>query len=436
LAKYKLRVIVTNKITRIKGMYDVLPDTIWIWQKLESEVQQLFKAYGFNEIRFPILEKTELFHTTIGEATDVVEKEMYSFISRSGDSLSLRPEGTAGCVRAVIQNNLCNRGQTQKLWYQGPMFRYEQPQKGRNRQFYQIGAEIFGIDSPQADAELILMSARLWHNLGLPNIRLEINSLGTKESRLKYREVLITYFKANLNILDEDSLRRLEGNPLRILDSKNPNMKDLIANAPVLTDYLDQESEIHFNQVLDILKACGINYQINTKLVRGLDYYSRTVFEWITEDLGSQGTICAGGRYDTLVEIQGGKATPAVGFAMGIDRIVELIIDLKLWQRHDKIDLFLIVDNSISLTEITKFSETIRNNIENVNIMTTLNPGSFKSQFKKADKSLADFAVILGENELESDLITIKSLKDHDFGQKQVSFEDLKKLFDENSTKI
>ncbi len=404
-------------------MYDVLPSESWMWQKVEDTCQQVFANYFFREIRFPILEKTQLFHSAIGEATDVVEKEMFSFASRSGTSISLRPEGTAGCVRAVIQNDLCNRGLTQKLWYKGPMFRYERPQKGRNRQFTQIGAEIFNIDAPQADAELILMSARLWNALQLPNIRLEINSLGTTTARQQYRKVLIDYFTQHHDLLDEDESKRLQANPLRLLDSKNPKLTEVIANAPVLLDYLDEDSVSHFQAVKDILDACGIAYRINPKLVRGLDYYSKTVFEWITDELGAQGTICAGGRYDSLVQMQGGKPTPAVGFAMGVDRIIELIKDLDLWQPQPMIDAYLVADKNIDVSYINKIAEKIRNHLPKLRMQVNQTPASFKSQFKKCDKLSAQFAIIIGEHELNADLITLKALKDADFGQKECDFE-------------
>ncbi len=410
---------------RLRGMYDTLPSETWIWQRVESIAQQVFQSYYFQEIRFPLLEETALFHSAIGEATDVVDKEMFSFQSRSGKKISLRPEGTAGCVRAIIQNDLCNRGSQQKLWYQGPMFRYERPQKGRNRQFTQLGAEIFNVPSAQADAELILMTARLWKKIGLPNIRLEINSLGTLETRKEYREVLIKYFKQHLDVLDEDALKRLESNPLRILDSKNPKMSPIIETAPVLSDYLDEESQLHFDELKNILDVCGVDYRLNPKLVRGLDYYSKTVFEWITDDLGAQGTICGGGRYDALVELQGGKPTPAVGFAMGIDRIVELIKDLDLWQENSSIDACLIVDKEINISIINQLSEKIRNTLPSLNLWVNQNPASFKAQFKKADKLSAQFAIIIGSDELSNNRFTLKSLQDKDFGQKQGSFKQL-----------
>ena len=403
-------------------MYDILPESSWMWQKLEKHVSETFSSYGFKEIRFPIVEKTELFTTAIGQATDVVEKEMYTFESRSGSSLSLRPEGTAGCVRAVIQNELCNRGLTQKLWYQGPMFRYERPQKGRNRQFTQIGAEVFGYPQSEAEAELILMSAQLWKLLGIPNLRLEINSLGTSQARKEYRNVLINYFEQHLEVLDDDAKNRLHQNPLRILDSKNPKMKEIVQNAPALADFLDEDSKEHFRKVQKILDACGIEYIINPKLVRGLDYYSKTVFEWVTDDLGAQGTICAGGRYDSLVEIQGGKPTAGVGFAMGLDRIIELVKDLNLWQKPADCDVFLIVDKSIKSDMIFEIIQNARKELPDLTIQQNFNPGSFKSQFKKADKSGAKIALIIGEDEIASNLVTVKSLVDKDFGQKQLSY--------------
>jgi len=411
-----------KKISRLRGMYDVLPDESWIWQRIEHIVEETFQSYSYQQIRFPIVEKTQLFHTTIGEATDVVEKEMFSFQSRSGNSISLRPEGTAGCVRAVIQNQLCNRGATQKLWYIGPMFRYERPQKGRNRQFTQIGAEYFNVESAHADAELILMTARLWKNLGLPNIQLEINSLGTSQSRKAYREVLIAYFQQHNELLDEDAQRRLLTNPLRILDSKNPNMKEMINNAPLLSDYLDDESKEHFQQLKSILDACKISYKINPKLVRGLDYYSKTVFEWITTDLGSQGTICGGGRYDSLVELQGGKPTPAVGFAMGVDRIVEIIKDLKLWQNNNESKTYLIVDKEVAMETAYELSEKIHQALPQLKLFMNQNPTSFKAQFKKADKMGAQFAIIVGEEEAKSGKITLKYLWNKEIGQQSFEF--------------
>jgi len=414
-----------QQIERLRGMYDILPNESWIWQKFEHIVHQTFRSYYFQEIRLPIVEETQLFYSAIGAATDVVEREMFSFESRGGTSISLRPEGTAGCVRAVIQNGLCNRGLVQKLWYQGPMFRYERPQKGRNRQFTQIGAEIFNVEVPQADAELILMTARLWKNLGLPNIRLEINSLGSSDSRKKYREVLIEYLSKHLEQLDEDAKKRLHSNPLRILDSKNPQVQQIVKEAPLLSDYLDEESAAHFAEVKQILDQCGIEYTVNPKLVRGLDYYCKTVFEWITTDLGSQGTICGGGRYDTLVELQGGKATPAVGFAMGADRIVELIKDLDLWQSPKQVDACLIADPAVEMKVIYQMAEKIRNSLPHLNLLVNATASSFKSQFKKADKLAAKFAIIIGEDEIEAGLITFKSLLEKESGQKQLDFDGL-----------
>lgn len=420
-------------VVRLRGMYDVLPKDVWIWQGIEAKIRQLFQSYQFHEIRFPLLEETRLFHTAIGEATDVVEKEMFSFEDRSGNKISLRPEGTAGCVRSVIQNNLCNRGLTQKLWYQGPMFRYERPQKGRNRQFTQIGAEIFNLASPQADAELILLTARLWKELKLPNIRLEINSLGETSARRKYREVLIQYFESHKDILDEDAINRLHKNPLRILDSKNPNMQEIINKAPILSDYLDDESKQHFEQLKVILDACQIEYEINPKLVRGLDYYSKTVFEWITTDLGSQGTICGGGRYDSLVELQGGKPTPAVGFAMGLDRIVELIVDLNLWQKPADVDAYLMTENTIDTEMVMANAEKIRNALPHITLFVNQTSSSFKAQFKKADKLSAHYAIIIGDNEIQKGTFTVKPLKDRNLDQQELDLNGLIAYFSKNS---
>ena len=322
-----------KKVTRLRGMYDVTPDEVWIWQRLEQTITGLLQQYGYQEIRFPVLEKTALFHSAIGEVTDVVEKEMFTFETRKGESISMRPEGTASTVRTVLQNGMIFND-PQKLWYLGPMFRYEKPQKGRNRQFSQIGVEVFGFEGPDVDAELLLMTSRMWQALGLKNVRLELNTLGTQACREAYRKVLIAFFEQHMDVLDEEAKSRLYSNPLRILDSKNPAIQSIIKDAPQIVDYLSDEAKAHFQGLLDALDACGLAYVINRNLVRGLDYYSHNVFEWITEDLGAQGTICAGGRYDKLVEMQGGKPTPATGFAMGVDRLVELIKDSIQYQEH------------------------------------------------------------------------------------------------------
>jgi len=314
----------SKTVQAVRGMHDILPAQTPSWQRLEKSMRRILCAYSYDEIRFPILEKTDLFKRTIGEVTDIVEKEMYTFDDRNGDSLTLRPEGTAGCVRACLENGLLHN-EVRRLWYMGPMFRYERPQKGRYRQFYQIGVETFGMHGPDIDAELIMMTARLWRELGLNDLELQINSLGTSTSRNRYRDYLVTYFKDHLDQLDDDSLRRLESNPLRILDSKNREMQSLIEAAPKLSDFLDSESTLHFDQLKEFLNGAGISYTVNPRLVRGLDYYGKTVFEWVTTRLGAQGTVCAGGRYDGLVEQLGGKATPAVGFAMGIERLIALL---------------------------------------------------------------------------------------------------------------
>ncbi len=405
-------------------MYDVTPEQVWVWQKLEKIVTSVLNQYGYQEIRFPILEKTALFHSAIGEVTDVVEKEMFTFETRKGDSVSMRPEGTASTVRAVLQNGLIFND-PQKLWYNCPMFRYEKPQKGRNRQFSQVGVEVFGFDGPDVDAELLLMTHKMWQQLGIENVRLELNTLGTAACRTAYRDVLISYFEQHNDVLDEEAKRRLHSNPLRILDSKNPKMQAMIDNAPLIEDYLSDASKAHFKGLCDILDACGLAYEINPKLVRGLDYYTHNVFEWITDDLGAQGTICAGGRYDRLVEMQGGKPTPATGFAMGVDRLVELILDHNLWEVGPQSQVFLISDKMVSKHQVAQSAEMIRDAVPGLNMMVNMGQGSFKSQFKKADKSGAKFAIILGEEELDKQLYSIKALQDRSFGQKQMSFDEL-----------
>lgn len=405
-------------------MYDVTPEQVWVWQKLENIVTTVLDQYGYQEIRFPILEKTSLFHSAIGEVTDVVEKEMFTFETRKGESISMRPEGTASTVRAVLQNGLIFND-PQKLWYNCPMFRYEKPQKGRNRQFSQVGVEVFGYEGPDVDAELLLMTQKMWQELGIDNVRLEINTLGTAECRAAYRDQLINYFEQYIDVLDEDAKNRLHSNPLRILDSKNPALKTIIKDAPVIKDYLSDAAQAHFQGLCDILDACGLVYEINPKLVRGLDYYTHNVFEWITDDLGAQGTICAGGRYDRLVEMQGGKPTPATGFAMGVDRLVELILDHNLWKYESKTQVYLIKDKATSDAEVTQLAEKIRNELPGLNMTVNMGQASFKSQFKKADKSGAQFAIILGEEELEKGVFSLKALKDRAFGQRQLSLDEL-----------
>jgi len=413
-----------SKIQSIRGMNDLVPPQSARWQIVEAIVADVLCQYAFQEVRFPILEKTELFQRTIGEVTDIVEKEMYSFEDRNGDNLTLRPEGTAGCVRACIQNGLLDR--SQRLWYTGPMFRHERPQKGRLRQFHQFGVEVFGIEGPDVDAELIAVTARIWAELGVADaVTLELNSLGTAESRLAHREALVEYLKKVRDQLDEDSLRRLETNPLRILDSKNPEIQKLIADAPSLMEFTDEDSKEHFEQLKSHLDNLGIAYRVNTNLVRGLDYYSRTVFEWVTDRLGAQGTVCGGGRYDGLVEQLGGRATPALGFGMGIERLILLVEEVNpgLFSEESEADIYVIYDE-IAASEALRLAEQVRDEIPYLRVQYHCGGGSFKSQFKKADKSGANVALILGGNEMQSGEVTMKYLRD-DREQETLSLEDL-----------
>jgi len=399
-----------KKIQAIRGMNDILPAQTPIWQHIEHTLHQVLESYGYQEIRMPILEATELFSRSIGEVTDIVEKEMFSFVDRNSDKLTLRPEGTASCVRAGIQNGLFYN-QIQRLWYIGPMFRHERPQKGRYRQFNQLGVEAYGLTGADIDAEIILMTARFWQKLGLDNLELQINSLGSSEARAAYRDKLVDYFSAHNDQLDEDSKRRLNTNPLRILDSKNPEMQSLIQSAPQLLDHLDQESETHFNDLKNILDQVGVKYRINPQLVRGLDYYNRTVFEWVTQELGAQGTICAGGRYDNLVEQIGGRSTPAVGFAMGLERLV-LLLESKLQLSDINPHIYMImVGNETVQQQGFALAESLRTALPELRLITNCGGGSFKVQFKRADKSAAKFALILGEDELHKQQVAIKNLR-------------------------
>ena len=398
----------SRPIQSVKGMNDILPDQTPVWLYLEDIIRQIVETYGYRQIRLPVLEQTALFKRSIGEATDIVEKEMYTFEDRGGESLTLRPEGTAGTVRSGMQHGLFYN-QTQRLWYSGPMFRRERPQKGRYRQFYQIGVETFGMPGPDIDAELILMTARIWKALDLKGLTLQLNTLGTAETRAIYREKLVKYFKQHTNQLDEDSLRRLERNPLRILDSKNPAMSALISAAPTFEDYLDKESAEHFQQLRYILDEAGIGYEVNPRLVRGLDYYSKTVFEWITDQLGAQGTVCAGGRFDGLIEHFGGTATPAIGFAMGMDRLIELLQDNDT-QVSVIPDIFLITVGQEAIRLGLVLAESLRDQLPTLQIVTHCGGGSIKTQFKKADKSGARYAIILGEDELNSQMVNVKDL--------------------------
>lgn len=401
-----------ERIQAIRGMNDVLPDQSYIWRHLEQVFSKCLSGYGYQEIRLPILENTQLFKRTIGEITDIVEKEMYTFNDLNGDSLTLRPEGTASCVRACLEHGLLHN-QQQKLWYCGPMFRHEKPQKGRYRQFNQLGVEAFGIPGAGIDLELIALCKRLWNTLGISNaLHLQVNTLGSLEERQAYRDALINYFKPNFDSLDEDSKRRLDKNPLRILDSKNPQMQSLIAGAPKLIDVISDESRQHFFNLCSGLKALGIPYTVNPFLVRGLDYYGHTVFEWVTDQLGSQATVCAGGRYDKLVEQLGGTATPAVGFAVGIERLLLLMETLAITPVIEEPAAFFMMavgDDAMQLALV--LAESLRNDENQRQVTVNTAGGSFKSQFKKADKSGARWALILGVDEMREQTISIKDLR-------------------------
>lgn len=398
-----------NLLKSIRGMHDVLPEDSPRWQAFEAKVRRLMASYTYSEIRTPIVESTDLFCRSIGEVTDIVEKEMYTFEDRNGDRLTLRPEGTASCVRAGIQHGILHN-QIRRLWYMGPMFRHERPQKGRYRQFHQLGVEAFGIADADIDAELIIMSARLWRDLGLKDLRLELNTLGSTESRKNYRAVLVDYLEAHREQLDEDSLRRIDKNPLRVLDSKNPEMEALIANAPSLHDYLDEASVEHFECLKVYLDAAGIAYTINARLVRGLDYYCKTVFEWVTDSLGAQGTVCAGGRYDGLVEQLGGKASPAAGFAIGMERLLSLMDESGVSAQEEPVDVYIIPQASADIERTLNLAEAVREALPKLKVQMHCGGGSIKSQMKKADKSGAELAVLLSDDEPER--VVIKYLRE------------------------
>lgn len=398
-----------SMIQAIRGFNDVLPKDSHAWAFLEAQLRQLAEQYAYQTVHLPLLEKTELFIRGVGQVTDIVEKEIYVFEDRNGDSLALRPEGTAGCVRAALEHGLLHN-QLQRFWYTGPMFRHERPQAGRYRQFYQVGFEAFGMSDPYLDVEMLLLTASLWQRLGLtPYLRLQLNSLGTLAARARYKEVLVAYWNVHHDRLDEDSRRRLNTNPMRILDSKNPDLQSLIANAPKLIEYLDAESLEHFNEVQRLLIAADIEFDLNPCLVRGLDYYSRTVFEWVSTDLGSQGTVCAGGRYDGLVEQLGGKATPACGFALGVERVVLLLQQKDLVPPIKEVDVYVISDHPSSKAPALLWAETLRRHGFRVHCDCTL--ASLKSQFKRADKSGAPWAIIFGEEELKTATMRIKALR-------------------------
>lgn len=403
-----------KKIQAIRGMNDLLPDQSAKWQYVENTIADILQRYGYQEIRFPIVEATELFKRSIGEVTDIVEKEMYTFEDRNGDSLTLRPEGTACCVRACEENGLLYN-QTQRLWYMGPMFRHERPQKGRYRQFHQVGVETFGMEGPDIDAEVLLLSARILRELGVSeSVTLQLNSLGDTASRAAYKEALVTYLEQHRAALDEDSLRRLTTNPLRILDSKNPDTQAVLNDAPLLLDYLDDASRTHFEQLQALLTAAGISFEVNPRLVRGLDYYGKTAFEWVTDKLGAQSTVCAGGRYDGLVEQLGGKPTPAVGFGMGLERLVLLLEALELIPAElQRVDIYLLAVGNVQSNAL-QLAERIRDELPYLRLLTHCGGGSIKSQMKKADKSGADIALILGEDEVASASIVVKDLRENE----------------------
>jgi len=398
-------------IQAIRGMHDILPEQSPRWHKVEKIIREVLDCYGYQEVRLPIVEKTELFKRSIGEVTDIVEKEMYTFDDRNGDSLTLRPEGTAGCLRACLEHGLLHN-QVHRLWYYGPMFRHERPQKGRYRQFYQLGVETYGMADPDIDAEIILLSHRLWKKLGIRDkLELQLNSLGTTEERAVYREKLVIYFKAHLDLLDEDSLHRLESNPLRILDSKNPAMKQLIDGAPELMDYLGEDSGKHFKVLTDTLDDLAIDYVFNSRLVRGLDYYGKTVFEWVTDELGAQGTVCAGGRYDGLIAQLGGRDNYAVGFALGMERLLSLVELQESFVVDPAVDVYLIRVGSEAERIAMRIAEQLRNEVPKLKVQLHCGSGSFKSQFKKADKSGAEYAVIIGEDEAARGDVSLKPLR-------------------------
>ena len=392
-------------------MHDILPAQMPAWNCLEDTYRALVESYGYRQLRTPIIEKTALFARSIGEVTDIVEKEMYSFEDRNGESLSLRPENTASVVRAGLQAGLLH-DQQQRLWYFGPMFRHERPQKGRYRQFYQFGAETFGMAGADIEAELILLAARFWKQLGLEQIELQINSLGSSACRQRYRSLLVDYFQDHFADMDDDSQRRLQSNPLRILDSKNPDMQAMIEAAPALLDSLDAESADHFSELRDILDQTGVEYQVNQRLVRGLDYYCHTVFEWVTESLGAQGTVCGGGRYDGLVEQLGGKASYAAGFSMGCERLVSMLIDQGLVPEEPGCDVYLLMRGENSVARAQQLAESLRDQLPQLGLVVHAGAGSFKSQMRKADKSGARIAVILGESEMADGTVSIKFLRE------------------------
>jgi histidyl-tRNA synthetase len=400
----------SKQVNGIRGMNDLLPESSHLWQHVEGVLRSVVRAYGYKELRVPVVERTELFKRSIGEVTDIVEKEMYTFNDRNDESLTLRPEATAGIVRAAIGHGLLHN-QKQKLWSTGPMFRYEKPQKGRYRQFHQFDVEVFGYEGPDIDAELILISARIWQELGLGKLELQLNSLGTPESRQRYRAELVEYFSDHKDKLDEESLARLERNPMRLLDSKHPDMQALVELAPRIAEHLDSASAEHFAGLQELLSSAGVSFRVNSRLVRGLDYYTRTVFEWVTDQLGAQGAVCSGGRYDGLVEHLGGRSTPAIGWAIGIERLVELYklgLDGEL---HSGPDIYLVAVGDMAAAKAMILAEKLRDESPGLAIELNCGGGSFKAQFKRADKSGARIALILGETEVDAQQVGVKPLR-------------------------
>ena len=412
----------------VRGMNDCLPSETNVWQMVESVLCRVASNYGFAEIRMPIVESTALFKRSIGEVTDIVEKEMYTFDDRNGDSLTLRPEGTASCIRAANQHGLLYN-QEQRLWYMGPMFRHERPQKGRYRQFHQFGLEAFGIETSDIDAEIILLTSRLWRELGINEfVTLELNSLGSNEERANYREALVIYLTEREALLDEDAKRRMHTNPLRVLDSKNPQVQDALADAPKLSDYFGEETQQHFDGLCARLDAAGVNYVLNERLVRGLDYYNRTVFEWVTTSLGAQGTICAGGRYDGLVEQLGGKATPGFGFALGIERLVLMLTELdKVTNIRPQVDAYVVILGEDAQIRANALAKQWRDQVPNIRLQCHCGGGNMKKQLKRADKSGAQIALILGDDEIAQQSVMIKYLRGQQ-EQQNVAFEKIPSL--------
>lgn len=411
-------------IQAIRGMNDLLPQDTSVWQQVESILRNIVSSYGYNEVRMPIVEKTNLFCRAIGEVTDVVEKEMYTFEDRSGDMLSLRPEGTAGCVRSCLEHNLIYN-QEQRLWYMGPMFRHERPQKGRYRQFHQLGCEVFGLQGPDIDAEIISMTYEFWKALGISDcVTLQLNTLGSKSERAEFRDELVAFLEANFDKLDEDSKRRTHTNPLRVLDTKDPQVLELLKDAPKLSDHFGEETKAHFDKLKAMLDAQGIAYEINDKLVRGLDYYNYTVFEWVTTALGSQGTVCGGGRYDGLVEELGGASTPAVGFGLGLERLILLLTTLEKIKAQSEVDVYVLGQGNDIELHLMKIASFLRSQLKGVKVQMHCGGGNFKKQFKKADKLGAKVAVIVGDNEIEKGMISVKNMTDKDSNQETIALDD------------